>query len=234
MFTEQIWAVIVIRNLILNFAEIETRNVNLSRFICKNWFTWLQKKYLTPEENDKWQWEHVNISKYSKILINNTDKLIAVWLIKFHRTWTVDAQKHWRRLACRLWELQMECVCVVAVSFCGSWKCVSCTAVGTAVPPHAPAVPLTLWFTVWLFIRRLHAGACGRPPFHHAQAVRPPSNTHTLTTLSTLHTQRCFNLHILLSLQPESFISMHYFLSYVFACVSDTVYAVCRAGTWGK
>lgn len=109
-------------------------------------------------------------------------------LINSHRTWTVDAQKHWRRLTWRLWELQMECVCVVAVSFCGSWKCVSCTAVGTALPPHAPAVPLPLWFTVWLFIRRLHAGACGRPPFHHALRQLGLLHAHTVNPLECTHT----------------------------------------------
>lgn len=111
-------------------------------------------------------------------------------LVSAHKTWAVDARKHWRRLAWRLWELQMECVCAVAVSFCGSWKCVSCTAVGTALPPHAPAVPLPLWFTVWLFIRRLHAGACGRPPFHHALRQLGLLQTHTHCQPSPVHTHK--------------------------------------------
>lgn len=126
-------------------------------------------------------------------------------LIDSHRTRAGDVRKHWRRLAWRLWELQMECVWAVAVSFCGSWKCVSCTAVGTALPPHAPAVPLPLWFTVWLFIRRLHAGACGRPPFHHALRQLSLLQTHThCQPFFILHTHCSFDLIILLSVHTGS------------------------------
>lgn len=84
------------------------------------------------------------------------------------------------------------CVCVcVAVSLSTIWFCMSCTAAVTVLPPLGAFVPFALWFTVWIFIRRPHAGACGTPRLHRVdrQLGLPwtpcQTSTHSHTHCST-------------------------------------------------